>query len=89
MSETLDYTKLSAGELDALLDLLEAEEADISGRRRRMHDRIDFARQTAAHDTVAAQRLEKLLADERTLAEERREVHARISQLKAARRLVS
>ena len=89
MSETVDYTRLSAGELDALLDLLEAEEADVSGRRRRLHDRIDFARQTAGHDTIAAQRLDKLLADERALAESRREVHARINQLKAARRLVS
>jgi hypothetical protein len=89
MSETAEYERLPRDELDRMLAAFDREEVGLSARRARLHDRIDFARQTAANDTIAAGRLEKLLADERLLAEERRALHARIDALKAARRLAA
>jgi RsiG-like len=89
MHDPGDHTTLTVTELDALMLALEAEEADLSARRVRLHNRIDFARQTAASDRIGQQRLDKLIADERVLAAQRRDVHARIDRLKAARRLVA
>jgi hypothetical protein len=87
MTEIADPSGLSIDESDALLARLEADEAEVSQRRARLHDRIDFARQSAGNDTIATQRLDKLLADERDLAEQRSALHTQIAQLKAARRL--
>lgn len=63
------------------LERLEAEERAISARRRRLHDRIDFARQAAAGGGTSAD-LETLLADERAISAERKALHARIDELK-------
>jgi RsiG-like len=82
-----DHDHLSIDEANELLARLEAKEADLSARRTRLHDRIDFVRQTVGNDRIAAGRLEVLLADERRLAGERRGLHSQIDELIAARRV--
>lgn len=87
MSEAPDYEAMRREDVIALLNRLELEENELSARRARLHDRIDFARLSATNDTIAAQRLEKLLADERALAAERRALHGRVDALRSALRL--
>jgi hypothetical protein len=65
----------------ALLTRLEVEERGISARRRRLHDRIDFARQAAAGG-IATTDLGSMLEEERAISAERRALHARIDELR-------
>lgn len=62
----------------AELGVLEAEEATLSSRRRRLHARIDFLRGNG--DTTG--RLAELLEEERLVSSRRREVHRRLDELR-------
>ena len=61
-----------AATIRAELELLEAEEKEISGIRRKMHERIDLGFPT-----------ELLIQQEQKLSKERRGLHARIDALRA------
>jgi hypothetical protein len=89
MSQAPEQRHLSPDEADAVLAGLEDEERALSSQRARLHDRIDFARQLAVNDAISADRLERLLTEERELGLRRRALHTQIEQVKAARRLAS
>ena len=59
---------------------LEAEERDVSRRRARLHDRIDFLRTSGAEEPDAAERLAALLEEERALSARRLELHAQLDR---------
>lgn len=82
-----DLTGLTVSELDRLLEQLEAEERTLSGRRRRLHDRIDFVRAGGNPDGTPAspEQLEALDAQERTISDERKALHARIDAVRRER----
>ena len=61
-----------AATIRAELELLEAEEKEISAIRRKMHERIDLGFPT-----------ELLIQQEQKLSKERRDLHARIDALRA------
>lgn len=61
---------------------LEQEERAVSQRRRRLHERIDFIRGSAADDSESVERLEKLVAEEKDVSLRRRELHGRIDALR-------
>lgn len=61
-----------AATIRAELEVLEAEEKEISAIRRKMHERIDLGFPT-----------ELLIQQEQKLSKERRELHARIDVLRA------
>ena len=70
---------------DRLLVDLEREEREISRRRRRLHDRIDFAAASGAYDPASVALLDRLRAEEREVSKRRRELHARIDELRIPR----
>ena len=82
-----DLTSLAPAELDRLLEQLETEERTISGRRRRLHDRIDFVRAGGNPDGTPAspEQLQALDVQERAISDERKALHARINQVRAER----
>lgn len=62
---------------------LESEERGLSARRRRLHDRIDFARGGSAVASPDAEEvLAKLLAEERQVSDRRRALHRQIDELR-------
>jgi len=61
-----------AATIRAELELLEAEEKEISAIRRKMHERIDLGFPT-----------DLLIQQEQKLSKERRDLHARIDALRA------
>jgi hypothetical protein len=61
---------------------LEERERTVSARRRRLHDRIDYARGTGAAE-ADPDALARLHADERAVSDERRRLHAEIDALRA------
>lgn len=84
---------LSNGELCELLERYEAEERDLSRRRRELHERIDAARERGVESDgshlLALERQEQELSSERhdlhqDIGELRREKHRRITSLRAA-----
>lgn len=74
-------------EIDELLRQLEAEEAQISRRRRRLHQAIDFRRNSGNADGTAAtpEQLAALDEQERMISAQRRALHARIDELRRQR----
>ncbi len=62
---------------------LEQEERAVSQRRRRLHERIDFIRGSAAQDVDSLERLEKLVVEEKDVSHRRRELHGRIDALRS------
>lgn len=72
------------GEIDELLRQLESEEAHISRRRRRLHQAIDFKRNSGNADGTAAtpEQLAALDEEERVISAQRRALHARIDELR-------
>ena len=67
----------SAAALRAELEVLEAEEREISAIRRKMHERIDLGFPT-----------ELLIQQEQKLSKERRALHGRIDALRARLQLL-
>jgi hypothetical protein len=70
-------TDPAAHQIDVLLEQLEAEERDISLRRRKLHDRIAIFPDNATKEEFARR--------EREISQERRELHRRIEALRAQR----
>ena len=70
---------------DTVRDLarLEQEERAASQRRRRLHERIDFIRGSAAQDEDSLDRLAKLEVEEKEVSHHRRELHGRIDALRS------
>ena len=54
----------------------------MSRRRRQLHNRIEYLRGTGAHEPESRTLLDELLAEERALSVERRELHAAIDRLR-------
>ena len=81
-----DVTTLSDAELGTLLARLKREEQDLSKRRSRLHDRLDFVQTGgAASAELAAEQLASLRAAEHDVSEERRRLHQQIDELQAER----
>ena len=82
-----DLTSLTPAELDRLLEQLETEERAVSGRRRRLHDRIDFVRAGGNPDGTPAssEQLAGFDVQERAISDERKALHARIDEVRAER----
>ena len=68
---------LAEHQINVLLEQLEAEERDISLRRRKLHDRIAIFPDSPAN--------EELERREREISKERGELHRRIDDLRAQR----
>jgi hypothetical protein len=65
------------------LEQLESEERTVSGKRRRLHDRIDFMRASGGISSRAAdEQLRRLEAEENQLSLRRRELHVEIDALR-------
>ena len=64
---------LDDGQLDARIEALEAEERDVSARRRKIHDRLSSFPN------------EVMMQQEREISAHRRELHAEIDALRAER----
>ena len=58
------------------LEELEEEEREISKRRRRLHDRIEFLAGSGMGEPDAEERLALLVEEEREVSRNRRELHA-------------
>ena len=67
------------------LEQLVDEERNVSLRRSRLHDRIDFLRGTGMTEPESAERLATLLEQEQELSARRRELHALIDAARAER----
>ena len=81
-----DFTTFSDRELKRLLTQLERDEQSLSGRRTRLHNRIDFLRTGGfASAEPGDDPLEELLAEEREVSAQRRDLHDRIDTLRAER----
>jgi hypothetical protein len=65
------------------LDELDAEEREVSARRSRLHEQIDFLRSTGMAEPDAEERLAALLERERQVSERRRELHVLIDRRRA------
>lgn len=68
-------------DLSSELASLDAEEREISRRRTRLHQQIDFVRGSPVID---AERLQRLLEEEREVSGRRRELHRRIDGVRTA-----
>jgi len=81
-----DIAALSDAELGSLLARLEREEREVSRRRTRLHDRIDFVQAGgfAAAELADAQ-LASLRGTEHELSERRHVLHREIDELRAER----
>jgi hypothetical protein len=66
-------TEPDSDDLDALIEQLEAEEREVSALRRKLHDRL-----SSFPNAVTTQQ-------EQALSEQRRELQARIDELRATR----
>lgn len=73
---------MSGPESRELLEQLDEEERTVSGRRLRLHDRIDFLKTTGVNEPDAAERLAKVEEEERELSQRRRELHAQTDALR-------
>jgi hypothetical protein len=62
---------------------LDAEEREVSARRSRLHEQIDFLRSTGMAEPDVEERLAALLERERSVSERRRELHALIDRRRA------
>ena len=60
------------------LEELEEEEREISKRRKRLHDRIEFLAGTGMGEPDAEERLALLVEEEREVSRSRRELHVLI-----------
>ena len=81
-----DMTALSDNELGVLLAQLEREERDVSKRRSRLHDRLDFVQSGGSAATgLADEQLASLRAAEYELSQQRRALHLLIDELRAER----
>lgn len=79
-----DFTTLADSELGSLLARLEREERDVSKRRSRLHDRIDFVQAGGfAAAGLGDEQLHSLRASERELSERRHALHRAIDELRA------
>ena len=76
----LRYMQGSMVEARQELQRLEEEERTVSGRRRRLHDQMDFLRGSGEPDVE--ERLAKLTEEEREISARRRELHASIDALR-------
>lgn len=77
---------LSDSALQAYLDHLDDEERQVSRRRRRLHDQIDFlAAGGFAHAESDAERLAELRRVEREISDERKAMHQWIDEVRAER----
>jgi hypothetical protein len=82
VSSVSDPTVLSDGDLDRLVDDLTGQEASLSKKRARLHDRMDFLRGGgSAHTPSAAEQLRVLESEERAVSDERREIHLELATL--------
>ena len=81
-----DVTVLTDAELGSLLIRLEREERDVSKRRARLHDRIDFVQAGGfAAAGSADEQLASLRVSEHELSERRHVLHGEIDELRAER----
>lgn len=71
---------LPNGELCELLERYEAEERDVSRRRRELHERIDALRERG--DDSGGSQLHALERQEQELSSERHELHQEIGELR-------
>jgi predicted nucleic acid-binding Zn-ribbon protein len=65
------------------LQRLEQEEGAVSQRRRRLHERIDFLRQSGLAAAGDQERLAALEAEEREVSRQRKGLHERIDAIRA------
>jgi len=54
----------------------------VSGKRRRLHDRLDFLRGTATPSGEGREQIERLEEEERELSARRRDLHVEIDALR-------
>jgi hypothetical protein len=86
LAELGDISALEDAELGSLLVRLEREERDVSKRRSRLHDRIDFVQAGGfAAAGRADEQLASLRATEREVSERRHVLHRTIDELRAER----
>lgn len=81
-----DLSTLTDSELAALIRSADAEERRISDRRNNLQDRLDFLRAGGGSHTGGSEALlDKLVADEQRVSDDRKAVHASIDRLNAER----
>lgn len=79
-----DVTALTDAQLDGILTRFERQEQEVSKRRSRLQDRLEFVLAGgAASEAMAEDQLAALQASEREISDERHRLHAQIDVLRA------